>query len=309
MFQPLILYLALATDRELAKYVQFLKEQNRMLRDRIEGPIRVTPRERRRLLKYGRDLGPAVKELLTIVTPRAFARWMSGERDGAEARPARKAGRPRTPQKVRDLVVRIAGETGFCSEKVRGELTKLGVTIARSTVAAIMVEHGFDPAPKRSDGTWSEFITRHAATLWACDFFSKKVWTTTGLVDVFVLFFIHVGTRRVHIAGMTTNPDEQWMVQQARNMSMVFAEERAKPTHLIMDLGTSFTLRFRETLASDGLEIVRVGPKKPNLNAFAERFVQSIKLEALDHFICFGVDHLRHNVSRYTTYYNRRRPH
>ena len=91
-----------------------------------------------------------------------------------------------------------------------------------SAVARILKENGFDPAPKRGDGSWGDFVRRHLKTLWATDFFTKKVWTPRGLVEYYVLFFIHVGTRRVHIAGMTPNPDGPWMKQQARNMCMVF---------------------------------------------------------------------------------------
>jgi putative transposase len=108
---------------------------------------------------------------------------------------------------------------------------------------------------------------------------------------------------------MTTNPDEAWVVQQARNMSMVFAEEKVAPKCLILDMDTKFTVKFRETLECDGIEIVRVGPRKPNLNAFAERFVQTIRLELLDHFVCFGVDHLRYIIKIYVRFYNEFRPH
>ena len=95
------------------------------------------------------------------------------------------------------------------------ELKKLGIhSISRSTVVNILKEAGLDPGPKRGQGSWDEFVKRHAATLWACDFFSKKVWTAAGLVDIFVLFFIHVGTRQVHVAGMTAHPDGRWMAQQ-----------------------------------------------------------------------------------------------
>jgi putative transposase len=310
LFQPLLVYLSVATDRELARQIQFLKEENRILRDRLPKRITVTPRERRRLLKYGRGLGKAIRELITIVTPKTFARWLSGERESKKsAKPKRKLGRPKTPDEVRDLILRIAGETGWGTARILGGLTKLGVRVARSTVSAILLEHGFDPGPKRGEGTWSEFVARHAETLWATDFFSKKVWTTCGLVDVFVLFFIHIGSRRVHVAGITTNPDGAWMAQQARNMSMVFADEPVKPSHLIMDMDTKFTAQFRQILESDGIEMVRVGPRKPNLNAHAERFVQSVKTECLDHFVCFGVDHLRHIVNRFVNFYNRRRPH
>jgi putative transposase len=262
------------------------------------------------LLKYGRGLGKAIRELITIVTPRTFARWLSGEaKSKMSPQPARKPGRPKTPEEIQTLILRIASETGWGSEKIRGELLKLGIAIGRTTVRDILKQHGFDPGPIRGEGTWSEFIKRHVETLWATDFFSKKAWTKAGLVDVFVLFFIHVGTRRVHIAGITTNPDEAWMVQQARNMAIVFADEQVAPKYLIMDLDTKFSAKYRAMLECDGPEVVRVGPRKPNLNAFAERFVQSVKMECLDHFVCFGEDHLRHIVNRFVAFYNRRRPH
>ena len=309
LLQPLLVYLSVATDRELARQVQYLKEENRVLRSRLPERITVTPQERRRLIKYGKGLGAAIKELITIVTPRTFARWMSGESKESSKKANRKPGRPKTPEETRDLVVRIASETGWGYTRILGELKKLGLTVSRSTVVAILKEHGLDPGPKRGEGTWSEFIKRHTETLWACDFFTKKVWTKNGLVDVFVLFFIHLGTRRVHIAGMTTNPDEAWVVQQARNLSMFFADQPVQPKYLILDMDAKFTARFRATLESEDLEVVRVGPKKPNLNAFAERFVQTIRRECLDHFVCFGVDHLRHIVKRFEAFYNRCRPH
>jgi len=193
--------------------------------------------------------------------------------------------------------------------RILGELKKLGVGVSRSTVVAILKEQGLDPGPKRGEGTWNEFIQRHSKTLWACDFFTKKVWTKCGLVDVFVLFFIHVGSQRVHVTGMTTNPDEAWVAQQARNFAIIAENEIPAPTHLIMDMDFEFSAKFRATLEADGSEVVRVGPRKPNLNAFAERFVQTIKQECSDHFVCFGEEHLRHIVAKCLEFYNRHRPH
>ena len=159
------------------------------------------------------------------------------------------------------------------------------------------------------DHSWDAFIKQHAATLWACDFFSKKVWTMSGLVDYFVLFFIHVGSRRVHVAGMSAHPDAKWMAQQARNVAMHFAELPEKPTILIRDLDGKFTKEFDTILAADGLKVHKVGPLAPNLNAFAERWVLSIKSECLDHFIVFGEDHLRYLVHEYLSHYLHERPH
>lgn len=311
LLQPLFLYWTMLSDRAVAEHMQLLSAQLRMARDRVPGPIRLTPQEKRRLIKLGRHLKrPVLNELLQVVTPRTFARWLNDERRAKKttAEP-RGPGRPRTPEEIRELIMRLASETGWGSKKIVGELRKLGIKMGRTTVAEIMVAEGFDPSPQRREGTWSEFVRRHAETLWACDFFSKKVWTKGGLVDVFVLFFIHVGSRRVHIAGVTTNPDEAWVVQQARNMSMVFAEQAKSPTHLIMDMDRIFCRKFRDTLASDGLQILRVGPRKPNMNAHAERFVQAIKQECLDHFVCFGIDHLSYIIRRFERYYNRFRPH
>jgi putative transposase len=305
---PLLAYLSVATDRELARQVQYLKEENRILRDRLPARIMVTANERRRLLKFGKGLGKAINELITIVTPATFARWLSGELRKDKA-PARQSGRPRTAADVRDLVVRLATENAWGYTRILGELKKLGIRISRTTVIAILKEQGFEPGPKRGAGTWSDFVRRHAATLWACDFFSKKVWTSGGLVDVFVLFFIHVQTRRVHVAGLTTNPDSAWMMQQAISVSTLFAGQAKRPKSLIMDLDTCFSANFRNALENDGVEIIRVGPCKPNLNAHAERFVQTIRRECLDHFVCFGIEHLRHIVTEFEAHYNQHRPH
>src|SRR5262249_31362833 len=165
--------------------------------------VRVTEGERRRLVSLGKKLGTAIKELISIVTPRTFARWLKADKQPAATRPAR-PGRPRTPEAVRDLVLKLAWETGWGYTRILGELKKLGVRkICRSTVINILRAAGLDPGPKRGEDSWGAFIKRHAATMWACDFFTRPVWTLRGVVDVFVLFFIHVGTRRVYVSGMT----------------------------------------------------------------------------------------------------------
>ena len=198
------------------------------------------------------------------------------------------------------MVIKLASENDWGYTRILGELKKLGIQLGRSTVVGILKEQGLDPGPKRGEGTWSEFVRRHAETLWACDFFSKKVWTLGGLKDVFVLFFINIKTRRVHIAGLTTNPDNQWMVQQASGMSTFFAQQPVPPKHLVMDLDTNFTADFRKSLENAGLKMIRVGPRQPNMNAFAEAAsILSIREECLDHFICFGSEHLHYIVKEF----------
>jgi putative transposase len=227
LLQPLLLYLAATTDRELARMIEFLKEENRILRGKLPGRITVTHKERQRLIKFGRGLGTAIRELITIVSPRTFARWLSGET--VRRKGTRKPGRPKTAVEIRELIVQFARDNVWGYTRILGELKKLGIAVSRSTVVAILEENGLDPGPKRGEGTWNDFIKRHSETLWACDFFTKKVWTKCGLTDVFVLFFIHVGNRRVQISGMTTNPDEEWVVQQARNFGLSVENEKATP--------------------------------------------------------------------------------
>lgn len=302
--------LAAATDRELARLVQYLKVENRILRDKLPARITVTVQERQRLLKYGKPLGKAIRELITIVSPRTFARWLNAESATAKSIRASKPGRPRTPDDIRALVLRLARENAWGYTRILGELKKLGVRkISRSTVIKILKDNGLDPGPRRGEGTWDEFLKRHAATLWACDFFSKKVWTLSGLIDVFVLFFIQVGSRRVHLAGMTANPDRAWMMQQARNMAMIFDQESVKPKYLLRDHDSKFVKEFDAILASEGIEVKPVGVRAPNQNAVAERFVQTVKGECLDWFCVFGEAHLRYILGEFLAHYHRARPH
>jgi putative transposase len=138
---------------------------------------------------------------------------------------------------------------------------------------------------------------------------SKKVWTSSGLVEYAVLFFLHLGSRRVHIAGMTAHPDAAWMAAQAQQMAAFFGAQPEQPTHLIRDLDSKYTQAFDAALEATGVAIVPVGPAAPNLNAHAERWVLSIKSECLDHFWVFGEDHLRHLIGEYVAFYNDVRPH
>ena len=278
VFQSFLLMLATATDWALAQQVQFLKNENQILRGKLPKRITVTPQKRQRLIKYGRPLGAAIKHLIGIVSPCTFLRWLGAKQPSA-SKPG-KPGRPRTEVEIRDLVLRLARETGWGYTRILGELKKLGVrAICRSTVINILKEHGLDPGPRRGLGTWDEFLKRHAATLWACDFFTKQIWTKAGLVDYFVLFFIHLGSRRVYVSGLTAQPDRAWTVQQARHVAMHFAEQPEKPTILLRDFDGKFAPEFDAILKADGVTVKKVGPHAPHLHAYAERWVQSCRRE------------------------------
>ncbi|MFV1967796.1 MAG: integrase core domain-containing protein [Pirellulaceae bacterium] len=305
---PLLLLVARATELELAGYVEYLKAENRILRSKLPKRVQVTEAERERLVKLGRPVGPAIKELITIVTPRTFARWASE----ATAKPTpRKPGRPRKPEEVRELIVQMAKDNSRGSKRILGELKKLGIRkISRATVSRILKEYGFDPGPKRGEGTWHDFVQRHMKTLRACDCFTSKVWTLGGLVEYYVFFFIHIETRRVHVAGMTPNPDGPWMAQQARNLCMFFDEQAdRRPTHIVRDRDSKFTPQFCSIVESEGIEFRPIPPYSPNMNPFAEAWVQRIKRERLDHFLVLGKRHLCYLIQDYLTHYHEERPH
>ncbi len=308
--QKFLLYLAAATDRELVQQVEYLKTENQILRSKLPKRITVTLAERNRLSKLGKAVGSAIKQLVSIVTPRTLARWLSQDKQPKEVKQSRrKPGRPRTPEEIRELILRLARENGWGFTRLRDELRKLGIRVSHSTVVNILHEHGLDPGPKRGEGTWTDFIQRHLQTLWACDFFTKRIVTMRGLVDVFVLVFIHIGTRRVFIFGMTVNPDNVWMKQQAKNFAMTFADTPLAPSHLIRDRDTKFTADFDQILSDDDVETVRTQPQSPNMNAYCERVIQSIKRECLDHFVVFGEKHLRYLIDHWLAYYHFERPH
>lgn len=306
-FHPLIVMLASLTRSQLARQIQYLKAENEILRSRLSKRVTVTPAERRRLVRLGKGIGPALKHLMTVVSYRTFIRWMAGNKSG---RRAARRGRPRTEEEIRQIVIRLAEENGWGYTRILGELKKLGVRkIARSTVINILKEHGLDPGPQRGEGSWDEFLKIHAKTLWACDFLSKKVWTLWGLKDVFILFFVHVGTRRVFVPGMTQHPDTEWMAQQARNSSIHLAEQSQEASYLIHDRDTKFTAHFDAIVEATGATVKKSTVRSPNLNAFAERWAQSVQVECLNHFVVVGACHLEYLISEYVDYYNRQRPH
>lgn len=304
--------LACATRQELARQVHYLKTENELLRSRLPTKIDTTPEERRRLIKAARGLTrETLRQLVSIVSPSTLLRWLNREEkpQAQKKQPTRKPGRPRTPDEVRALIVRIATETGWGYTRIRGELRKLGIRLSRQTVVNILKEHGIDPGPQRGQGTWDEFLQIHAATLWQCDFLSKKCWTWKGPIDLYLLVFIQVGSRKVWISNATAHPDSAWVAQQARNFCMDLPEGDRQRALVFHDADTKFTQQFRGILKTEGLRPKQLTPVSPNLNAFVERFVQTIQQECLDHFVVVGQGHLDRIVREFVRYYHELRPH
>lgn len=313
LLQPLFALFAASTDDKLRQMVEYLREENRILRARLPKTLTLTAREKARLIRFGSAVGSAIRHLVTIVSYRTFCRWTAAVAGPPLKNPratARKPGRPRTAEDVRALVLKIARENGWGYTRVLGELKKLGVhTLSRTTVKNILREAGLDPGPQRGAGSWDEFVTRHAATLWASDFVSVRTLTATGFVDLYLLFFLHVGTRKVIVSNPTASPDAAWVAQQARNATMQAAEWGTGATHLLIDNDPKFAPGFDAVFASEGCEVKRVGPRAPNMNAYAERWVQTLRTECLDHFLILGERHLAHLVTEFVTHYHEERPH
>ena len=307
IFHPLLAMIASSTNSELAKYVEYLKVENKILRARIPGQIHTKPEERERLLKYGKAIGRAIEELITIVSPATFLRWI---RDESEDKPKTKnpKGGQRKPREIRELVIKIAKTTGFGYTRIIGELRKLGIKkISRQTVRNILIEEGIKPGPDRTSDSWENFVKRHAETLWAVDFFSTKSMTVAGLRDMYMMAWICVSTREVIVTESTLHPNSAWVEKQTELFIEQTAQRASKPDIVMHDLDTKFTKEFTAKLVNKGIRTNPLPKASPNLNGRCERFIQTIKYECLNKFIVFGKQQLDHLVGEFVDYYNKHR--
>jgi putative transposase len=279
VFHPLLYILVSATRRELIRQVHYLKTENQILRNRLPKRVLVTSTERRQLVKAARGLGNSIRDLVAIVQPATLLRWLNADKKPKSMKvpSGRKPGRPRTREDIRALIIRIAEETGWGYSRIRGEIHRLGYRLSRQTVKNILVEHGLDPGPKRGKGSWGEFLKIHWHTLWQCDFFSKRVWTWTGPIDLYLLVFLEVGTRKAWISSATAHPDTAWVSQQTRNFCMDLPERDRRQAFVFHDRDTKFTKQFRDILKTEGLRPKRLAPVAPNTKDHVARctsFVQ-----------------------------------
>ena len=308
-FSPLLFLLASSTDDDLRRQIEFLKAELEMLRKRVpKKRIFLDNEEKERLLKLGEAIGPGISKLITIVHPRTYQRWL--ERKSRGEKPMKKMGRTKTPLPIKEIILRMAKETGWGYGRIVGELRKLRILgVGRTTVGTILKEEGVKPSPKRGKGTWDEFIKIHAETLWQVDFFSKPLVTRKGIKQAFVLAFLNVKTRRVFCSTSTLKPDSKWMQKQAKLLLKKAKLAELSIKHLVLDCDYKYSCDFNEVFEKADIRIQRTAPRAPNQNAFVERWIGSLRHECLNRFICFGQEHLDHIVSEYTDYYNELRPH
>ena len=301
-------------DQELLARNEYLAAENRILKARLKGRLKLSDAERATLGEIGHRLGRKIlSEVASLAQPDTILAWyrklVARKFDGSKAR--RSLGRPRIKREVEQLIVRMAKENrDWGYDRIAGALANLGYEVCDQTVGNVLQRHGLPPAPERKrTTTWSAFIRIHLALLARTDFFTAQVLTLHGLVTYYVLFFIHLGSRRVDIAGVTVHPDERWMRQIARNMTMEGYGALRDCRYLLHDRDTKYAQSFRAIIASGGVEPLVLPARSPNLNAYAERWVRSVKEECLSKVILFGERSLRRALSEYVEHYHAERNH
>src|ERR1035437_9050179 len=219
----------------------------------------------------------------------------------------RRPGRPSTAAAIRKLVIRIATDNpAWGHRRVQGELVRLGHHIAASTVWQILHDAGIEPAPRRTGPTWKQFLTAQARGILAADFVHVD---TVLLRRISALIVIEHGTRRVHLAGLTTNPDGAWTTQAARNFLMDLGHRTASIKFLIRDRAGQFTGSFDAVFQAEGIRILASPPQAPRANSICERIIGTLRRELLDRLLIVNEHHLRQVLTEYLQHYNTARPH
>jgi hypothetical protein len=243
-----------------------------------------------------------------LVTPATLLRWhrelvRTKWTYGKIGRP----GRPPIDPEVRDLVLRIARENPrWGCIRIKGELHKLGIAVSVTTIRTLLRTSRLGPAPRRTGPSWTQFLRAQAHGVIACDFFTVE---TAWLRTLYVLLFIEVGSRRIHLSASTAHPDAAWVTQQARNLAMELDDRPTAVRFLIRDRDTKFVGPFDEVFASEGAKVIQTPIRAPNANAYAERVIETVRAECLDWSLILSRRHLDRTLRTYATHYNRGRPH
>jgi putative transposase len=312
----LIAMLAGWLQRHQQQVIAYLQEENRVLKAKLGGRrLRLTDTERRRLAALAHPLGrQRLKEVATISTPDTLLRWykrlIAQQFDGSQHRG--KLGRPRVSEEIEHLVMRMAEENPtWGSRRIQGALANLGHHIDKLTVRNILRRHHREPALQRRKAgmSWGQFLKLHWEVLAATDFFTVEGAMWHGFVTYYVLFVMELATRRAHMAGITPHPTAAFMQQCARQLTDPFDGFLVGKQYLIRDRDTKFTPAFDGLLKDSGVEPLVLPPRSPNLNAHCERFVRSIKEEALDRMVVLGASTLSYVIHPYLVPYHTERNH
>ena len=264
--------------------------------------------------KLAKRLGrKALEQVACVARPDTILAWyrrlVARKFEGSRQRSY--PGRPPVQREIVKLVVQMARDNpGWGYDRIAGALANLGHVVSDQTIGNILRRHGLAPAPRRSQNTnWKDFIASHMAVLAGVDFFTVEVLTWRGLATYYVLFFLHLETRRVSLAGITRHPTETWMEQMARNAIDETSGHLRQHQYVLHDRDAKFCASFRATLASGNVKCLALPPRSPNLNAFAERWVRSVKQECLSKLILFGEGSLRRALTEFLEHYHAERNH
>ena len=294
-------------DRAKDAELLVLRHENAVLR-RHASRVRYEPADRVWLAALARLLPRRRWTEIFPVTPATLLAWhrkLAGNKYDTSRR--RNPGRPPTVPSIARLVVRLARENPLWGHRrIHGELIKLGVTVAPSTVWEILRVAGIDPAPRRPGPTWRQFLHSQADGIVAVDFLHVD---TMLLRRLYVLVFIEHGSRRMHLGGVTANPTGEWTVQQARNLALSLDERFGDIKFLIRDRGSNFTASFDAVFQATGTRILRTAVQAPRMNAICERLAGTLRRELLDRVLILGEGHLRAVLAEYQVHYNTARPH
>jgi putative transposase len=322
IFPTIFTFITIGRLSHLEKDLEILvlRQQLSILQRKLNHPIRPSRVEKMplavlitKIMRTSHQSTNQLRDIIRIFQPETVLRWHRELVRWKWTYPNKnKGGRPTISKEIEKLILRLARENprwGY--GKIQGELVKLSFKVSQPTVRNILNRHGIQPTQVRNGSIgWHHLMAHYKEQILACDFFTVE---TIHLQTIYVLFFIELGTRRIHLAGCTTNPEAIWVTQQARQLFWELKYDSREMVFLIHDNDTKLTSSFDKVSYSESIDVVRTPFQAPRANAFAERWVRSVREECLDHILVLNENHLRNMLREclreYTNYYNYSRPH
>jgi len=309
LFAQLLDLLAVSLSPNLKQENAFLKAQLEIVRKRLPKIIKTTPIERAVLLRLGKNLGERVRNTIEIVQYDTYRSWIRNESLSHHCKPLYKRGRKSLARDTHSLILQMARANLWGYNRIKGELFKIGLAPSKSTIKNVLRKHNVSPVELRKTNDWHNYLKRHFQTLWACDFFTKEILTPFGKKIFYILFFVNIKTKQVRIAGITKNPTNYQVYEQILGIIPQLVKDNNGKIALIRDRDSKYPKIIDKILEQHNITTIKTPYRSPNMNAYAESFVDKIKGECLNHFLVFDEKHLRYLLKEYVEYYNKFRPH